>query len=109
VSGGSHDLLRMLEPAVRPGNLQPAARGSRLPIEQQSFEALLREADDATRASDEAQAPQDHGHANATRRPSPLDGLSRIENASLQAMLGERAVSRPADAAEPQTPEGTDR
>lgn len=84
----SGQLLRMLEPAVRP---VPAPEGGgaspgRAPIEQQSFEALLAEATAATE-------PGGDDAASASDRPArgnllgPLSQVGAIENASLRALI----------------------
>jgi len=83
------DLLRMLEPAVRPGNVPASQAQVRQPIEGRSFESLLDEAQQMdgsepadTNAGEKASPPKGAG---------PLGGLSqvdRIENASLWKWLG---------------------
>lgn len=81
------DLLRMLEPAVRPVSTPESGGGGKprhVPIEQQSFEALLAEAQgmggDAPEAGPEAER----------KSAGPLGPLARvdaIENVSLRAMI----------------------
>jgi len=58
------DLLRMLEPAVRPGNLPAPSRQVTQPIEQQSFDDLLRQA-----------AGVDGESAATAERIASLDGI----------------------------------
>lgn len=95
--GRESDLLRMLEPVVRPGNPGSLAlRGPRVPIESQSFESLL---DEARGAQGAQQAAVDEGRndAGSTRRTDPartvvelrsLAQVDRIENASLRGLIG---------------------
>ena len=87
--GREIDLLRMLEPAVRPGAVpgmaQPAAREQ--PIEERSFDSLLEEA----RSLNVSSAPEPEAHTPAgTKKAGPLAelaGLDRIENAALRTLL----------------------
>ncbi len=79
----------MLEPAVRPGNLPaPGVRGP-APIEQQSFEELLHQAqqtEGGTAGADRTPAP-----AAAVTHPPGLGGLSgvdHIENPFLRTIVG---------------------
>ena len=80
------DLLRMLEPAVRPvGSGATAARPSQAPFEGKSFETLLQEVQTAADSDDQAHAP----------RPHVIDSLAQIgavENASLRNLIGVRTA-----------------
>jgi hypothetical protein len=94
-------LLAMLEPPVRPGNTPAATAGilqrgegdqAALPIEQQSFDALLRNAQTHAREllghDDPANSP-DAATLNAAHKPPTtplayLAGLDHIENASVR-------------------------
>ncbi len=96
------DLLRMLEPAVRPVGLPGPAVQPREPLESRSFESLLEEAR-ATGSGDTAgagtagevtqEAEGSQGVAEP-RRPAPagwvgrLGSLDRIENGSLRRLIG---------------------
>jgi hypothetical protein len=95
-------LLAMLEPPVRPGNTPAAAARlmqraegdeAALPIEQRSFDALLRGAqtharellgrdDPANSASGPDDATPHAAHKPSTASLAFLAGLDRIENAS---------------------------
>lgn len=86
--GTSVDLLRMLEPAVRPTGPAPSRTADTLPLEARSFESLLEEARSAaepeptseTRATDQTKATKSDPLA-------ALGGLDRIENESLLRMV----------------------
>jgi hypothetical protein len=87
------DLLRLLEPAVRPGGLPGAAKAPTPPMEQRDFEALLAEAQqDQAGAASEAPASDDGGAAHAAAPKAaplaPLGQIDRIENRSLRALIG---------------------
>jgi len=91
--GQSEDLLRLLEPAVRPGNLPATARAGQPPIEQRSFEALLQEAQQgepaSLRESVTTSAPAESArHPNTGAIFTQLAGVDRIENASLRTLVG---------------------
>ena len=84
-----HMLLRMLEPAIRPGPATDAARQPSLPLEQQSFESLLAQ---RLAADDKGQA----GETSAAS-PSPVAGplgqlarVDQIENASLMKLISQQ-------------------
>ncbi len=84
------ELLRMLEPAVRPGGLPSPARPVSRPIESQRFDQLLDQARQVRSAE-----PTDPGTGvpvEATARPAlgllPLGRVNWIENASLRQGLG---------------------
>lgn len=93
--GRESDLLRMLEPAVRPGGLTASPRPTSRPIEDKDFESLLAEAT-AGRTAESQPPPQDQ----PARGPDPLRSLAgtdRIENASLrQLVAGAATPARPA-------------
>jgi hypothetical protein len=109
--GNASELLRMLEPAVRPVNVPgaPGAAARPGPIESRDFDSLLDEArqmnlmtppvvpdaDAARRAGVDApanSAPSDTGAAAAL---SPLMQFDRIENPSLRALIGGSADPAP--------------
>lgn len=83
MSSNSVNLLRMLEPAVRPVQ-GGAASPARSPVEDQSFEALLAEARGGAGEAGIDAAEKPRGGDVLT----PLAGISNIENASLRAMVG---------------------
>lgn len=96
--GSGLDLLRLLEPAVRPdgavGSGRSAGQPFASPIEQQSFEQLLDQAsvmegtvNKTTNMGEQTTAP--------VTALSPLNDLSRvdrIENASLRSLFGVQAT-----------------
>ncbi len=100
----SAQLLRMLEPAVRPVD-QGSGRAPRPvaePFESRSFESLLGEARKPDGLSpqeglgQEARAGQ--GVAEATTKPptlGPLAGLGTIENATLRQIIAQHHADRP--------------
>jgi hypothetical protein len=77
------ELLRRLEPAVRPGNLPAPHREAAQPFESRSFESILDEA----RAMSDDDIEQDN-----VAKPTGglLSGLDRIENASLHELMARR-------------------
>ena len=81
-------LLRLLEPAVRPVGVSPAARpAGQVPFESQSFDDLLADAR-LNPEPDEPQLPD----AAATRSANPLAGLTNaagFENTAVRSMLAE--------------------
>lgn len=104
----SLDLLRMLEPAVRPGGAgAPAGAPQRVPFEEQSFESLLQEMQGVSgergttpgmagtagiRGADEslsAEPDETTGGAGTPRVNllSPLSDLDAISNASLRDLI----------------------
>jgi hypothetical protein len=91
--GREADLLRMLEPVVRPGGLPQASRAKAPPIEGRDFESLLAEAAaERTAEPDETDATS----RSAAKSPDPLQGLTgvdRIENATLRALISDAASS----------------
>ena len=91
--GNGVDLLKMLEPTVRPGGLQgpTKAGGAQGPIETRSFESLLNEATGGD--------SQDTGTGNdgavqgvtGSKKADPLQALSQlgqIENPALRRLMG---------------------
>ncbi len=79
----SLDLLRMLEPAVRPVDGGGASSG-RLPVEDQSFESLLMDARSAAEVGGEDKAAE----LPKVDPLSPLASLDAIESASLRDLIG---------------------
>lgn len=102
--GQEQDLLRMLEPAVRP--VGPGPAGSRPPagepFEGRSFEDLLHEAREQT--PEQPASGSDDEPANDTKTPpnplARLAGLDAVENGSLLQVMQRRAAQPqpPADA-----------
>jgi hypothetical protein len=97
----SADLLRMLEPAVRPVSVPGAenARPGSVPLEQRSFESLLSDAAGAkasgtSGASGGAGASGGSaGAAQLSPQPAPqhpLAGIDRIENSALRDLIAAR-------------------
>jgi hypothetical protein len=96
------DLLRMLEPAVRPGGLPGPVSQPRAPLESRSFESLLEEARamglrGAAEAGLAGEVTQEAGGSQGVtepRRPASagwvgrLGSLDRIENGSLRRLIG---------------------
>ena len=85
MSTNSLDLLRMLEPAVRPVGAG-ASSAQRLPIEEQSFESLLMDARSATEVGGEVVAAE----PPKVNPLSPLASLDAIESASLRDLIASR-------------------
>lgn len=94
------ELLRMLEPAVRPGNLPALQRPAAQPLEARSFDELLSEArasasNEATMAggADESATVKDETNADALKRDlvRQLAQFDRIDNAALRDIV-ERAA-----------------
>ena len=105
--GNESDLLRMLEPVVRPdgvsGSGQRALRQNRdQPIEARSFESILDEARQITNeslsvppetvAADEFTSAEKRFDTTQSNDPkpsfSPLSGIDRVENDSLRRLMG---------------------
>ena len=95
------NLLRLLEPAVRPGNLPASAKPANTPIEQRSFESLLEEAQSLNVPSpaepalaDLTEMPAEGGEPAVKIPAGPLAQLGqidRIDNPSLRRLIsGER-------------------
>lgn len=88
------ELLRMLEPAVRPGGLPGPVRQPTVPIEARSFDSLLEEARQTgagQQQADEGAAPSPVAEAAGPAPPKPMAELAqvdRIENASLRRLVG---------------------
>jgi hypothetical protein len=92
MGAGPADLLRMLEPAVRP--VGPGrCTTPRQPVESQSFESLLQEAKQTDAEAGPADADTNADAAvksDSPRGPGPLSELSRldaIENSALRQLL----------------------
>lgn len=92
--GREADLLRMLEPVVRPAGVHGHASRGTPPIEGRDFESLLAEA----AAGRKAEADEtDRSASPAAKPPDPLQSLSgvdHIDNASLRAMIGRSEPQR---------------
>jgi hypothetical protein len=94
----SADLLRMLEPVVRPvGAPAPGRSTQRLPLEEKSFEALLAEAQqqDTIGDADEQGVDESEARRPKTNLLSPLSALDAIDNASLRALVGRDSNQTP--------------
>ncbi len=87
------ELLRLLEPAVRPGGLRGSVAAPAQPIESRSFDSILDEARSITQARPAAEATS----ATEAKTADPLKALARvdlIDNAALLKFIGgERADS----------------
>ncbi len=88
----ANELLRLLNPAVRPVGLgAPTARAAPKPFEQQGFDELLAELSQAPASAE----PREDGTAVATTSSAtpriPILDLTRIENASLRDLIAQRA------------------
>ena len=86
------DLLRMLEPAVRPVNVanSNSVQSASQPFEKQNFDQLLQEAKLITTSTDSSVTTNTQASATADTQANILSDLSRIdavENASLRAIL----------------------
>ncbi|MEM6551915.1 MAG: hypothetical protein AAF750_07285 [Planctomycetota bacterium] len=84
-------LLRMLEPAVRPVATPPtgtSAKPVNTPFESQSFDQLLQQAGtNPSNTSNTEQAPPTTEAAKPTNTFQPLSGIDRIENQSLRDLI----------------------
>ena len=81
------ELLRMLEPAVRPGGIPGPARTGSEPIESRSFDSLLEEAKAAATSGESLEK------ANTPPTADPLKslaGVDLIDNAALLRLIGSR-------------------
>ncbi len=94
MSGNAMELLRLLEPAVRPAGLPaPSQARAKLPLEQQDFQTLLanvQQRDSAVGTTAEAPAvaePAQTAGVNSTRL---LAGFDLIDNASLRQLVAQR-------------------
>ncbi len=93
---GSIDLIRMLEPVTRPDGVKGIAPGSqsepRVPLEQQSFEMLLEEAqgEGGQRMTDGMDAV---GQSEKSNSLGVLGGLNRVDNASLANLIARHRTS----------------
>jgi len=84
---GGMDLLRLLEPAVRPGGLPGISSTPKLPIESQDFDAILLEARNVSESGATAQAAE----AKEIKHNDLLSALGRvdqIDNAALLKFIG---------------------
>lgn len=96
----SAQLLRMLEPAVRPVDVSRggASRPGAEPFESRSFEALLGEARDgggmdATGPRQDAAAGEKVAEATGkVDALGPLSGLGTIENATLRQLMAQHGA-----------------
>ena len=88
------ELLRMLEPTVRPDGIAGAGRAAQTPppIEAQSFDAVLRQAqamaDDQEPVSD---VPGEDASTEQSLRFARLSGIDRIDNAALRGLIARAA------------------
>lgn len=105
------DLLRLLEPAVRPVSpVKPVSGASgvksgELPFESQDFDSLLASARDGFQAQDAPVEDQNEAN-NQPKPPGPLDALAdfgRIENPGLRELLAQQR-SLTSSNESPQTP-----
>ncbi|MEM7577022.1 MAG: hypothetical protein AAF328_06050 [Planctomycetota bacterium] len=93
--GTSDDLLRLLDPAIRPiAPVSPVRTGATpVPFEQQSFDELL-DAFGKPNANPDNPAAENAGTPVAeeprTSQTAPMLDVSRIENASLRTMIAQR-------------------
>lgn len=88
--GQQIDLLRLLEPTVRPGNVPGVSRGPVAPFEFRSFESLLDEAQrqPAESASSEVQSVQSAETAPPQQSMlQRLAGPGAVQNAALRDLL----------------------
>lgn len=83
--GIESQLLRMLEPAVRPDGLGSPTRQPQVPIEARDFDALLAEAQKIT---EDALSPDETQAASKMDAMRMLGDVSRIENESLLRLIG---------------------
>lgn len=86
------ELLRLLEPAVRPGGLQGPGIAPSEPIESRSFESLLEEAQStpttkATESMNEA-TTKEMGQAKLNDPLAALARVDLIDNAALLRIIG---------------------
>lgn len=95
--GGQVDLLRLLEPTVRPGNTPAVSRAPIAPFEQRSFESLLDEAQ--RQPAESANRAAEPGNVEAVQPPEAvaqpsvlqrLTGPAAVENATLRQLLDQR-------------------
>jgi len=85
-------LLRMLEPAVRPGGLPSSAHRITSPIESQSFDSLLAHAQQEKTQNDDQEEGSDASSTTPVkdlpnRVLGSLTGLDRVDNASLRELI----------------------
>lgn len=98
--GNATNLLRLLEPAVRPGNLPRAASPVSAPIEARSFDSILEEAQSLNVEGQPTAGATENGEPGAKPAAAgkgPLASLARIdcvENAALRDMLAKGDTTR---------------
>jgi len=84
------DLLRMLEPVVRPGHVSGSNRPVNTPIEQRDFESLLAEANGRKPDGEEESSERVEVAGTRDEPDGPLRELRQvglIENESLRQLL----------------------
>jgi len=87
------DLLRMLEPVVRPGGLPASVPQPRVPIESRDFESLLDEARsmniDAQQVQEDCDLAQSADQSKLVRGRliGQLAAVDQIQNSSLRQLL----------------------
>ena len=105
--GNEAELLRMLEPAVRPGGLPGPLQKPSVPIESRSFESLLDEARQDSKASQPGRETPADQPASADAKQngmiSQLAQVEKIENSSLRGLIEGNSAS-----VSNQTPNSTD-
>ncbi len=90
--GNEAELLRMLEPAVRPAGLPATPKRAQQPFESRDFDWFLDEAHKLNAAQDGGD-PQETAEAKAPQRDgliNQLGGVDRIENSSLRDMMDQK-------------------
>ncbi len=96
--GNESELLRMLEPAVRPAGLPGPAKQPHTPIESRSFESLLDEAKQINavqdQAADDTQSAPPPQQTLRTGLIAQLAQLDRIENGTLRGLIETNKSSR---------------
>lgn len=93
------NLLRLLEPAVRPGNIPRTAQPTSTPIETRSFDSILEEAQTMNSETGNEKADGVDEGVAPPKPASPLAGLGHIdcvENAGLRDMLARAGANREA-------------
>jgi len=103
--GNESELLRMLEPAVRPGGLPGPGRPGRVPIESRDFDSLLQEAQQMN-AQQEGIADEQEGSAEGVQESvkethggliGRLGQVGLIENESLRSLIEGHSDKQEAD------------
>ncbi|WP_432799461.1 hypothetical protein [Poriferisphaera sp. WC338] len=87
--GTSSDLLRMLEPAVRPVPVQVKGTSQQSPttFENKTFDQLLDEARTIATGPEADQVKGAEGESKAVDSLSPLTRIDLVENAALRQIL----------------------